>query len=139
MHKIIKLIPTILWGFFILFLTLKPKSHSGSNFPLWLVNLHPDKIAHFTFWAIWYAIFALTFLKQQSLLFNGTIEQDFPVNKRSIKAFYFILVATIVGAIIELLQWKLNWGRSAEWIDLLCDFLGLLFMYLVFRRSTSLK
>ncbi len=138
MHKTIKLIPTILWGFFILFLTLKPKSHSGSSFPIWLENLHPDKIAHFTFWAIWYVIFDLTFLTKQSSVGNNALTNDTLAHK-NIQALYFIGIATILGAIIELLQWKLNWGRSAEWLDLLCDFLGLVVIFMFCRRSARLK
>lgn len=138
MHKRIKLIPTILWGFFILFLTLKPKSSSASDLPLWLENLHPDKIAHFVFWAIWYVIYALTSLSKQSKTVNTSATQ-YNGLKTDYKAIYFIFIATLVGAMVEVLQWKLAWGRSAEWLDLLCDFLGLVFMYLFFRRSPRLK
>jgi len=138
MYKLIKLIPTILWGFFILILTLNPKSNSVSSLPLWLENLHPDKIAHFVFWAIWFVIYDLTVLSKESAIVNRSAT-NYNGLKAEYKAFYFILIASLVGAIVEILQWKLAWGRSAEWMDLLCDFLGLLFTYLLFRRSTSLK
>jgi VanZ family protein len=126
MFKRNKLIPTILWGFFVLYLTLRPKSESGGHLPVWLENLHPDKIAHFVFWGIWAVIFQFTYLKkkiQASIQFS---QKD--LQKSQLK---FAICAIIVGGAIELIQLHLNWGRSAEWLDFLADTLGIVLGLLV--------
>jgi len=146
MLKLNRKIPTILWGFFILYLTLKPKLSHGNNFPKWLENLHPDKIAHFGFWALWYFIFHYTFIMKQdqrkSQIEDSTLQHShFYLFKRE---YSFIAMSIFCGAIIEVLQFWLNWGRSAEWLDLLCDSLGVLAVFLMvnfcrFTHSTHKK
>ena len=122
-------IPTILWGFFILYLTLRPKSGSTSELPEWIERLHPDKIAHFVFWAIWAVIFHITYFKNkyQSLNANQFSQKD--LHKSQLK---FAVCAILMGAAIELLQLYLNWGRSAEWLDLLADSLGVVVVWLAY-------
>ena len=127
-----KLIPTIAWGFFIYYLTLKPKSTQGNILPEWLENLHPDKIAHFGFWALWYLIYYKTFIVSQNhnAVHNVKPQRSF-LNFNQFKLDHiFIIVAICNGAIIEGLQYWLNWGRSAEWLDLLCDSMGVIFTFI---------
>jgi len=119
------IIPAVLWGFFILYLTLKPKSGDDSLFPAWLIGLHPDKIAHFGFWGLWYVIYHVTYLKHFPTSTHTVVK-----NKRQL---LFIVVAIIIGATIELLQLSLNWGRSAEWLDLLADSSGVFSAFLFYR------
>lgn len=120
------IIPTILWGFLILVLTLKPSNpkHQG------LFNvIYIDKIAHFSFWAMWYLVFHFSYAK-----FLNDNETSRTTSNRS----KFVVFAIVFGGIIELLQLKLNWGRSAEWLDLIADSLGVIVPYtvlLVFRKS----
>ncbi len=133
MLKLNKKIPTILWGFFILYLTIRPKSSNGNNIPEWLENLHPDKIAHFGFWALWYLIYHFTIiLKQKS---RSSKIEDLPILDSHLyqfkREYSFIAIAIFFGATIEVLQLWLNWGRSAEWLDLLCDALGVLIAFLI--------
>ena len=114
-------IPTILWGFFILYLTLRPKSGSTSELPEWIERLHPDKIAHFVFWGIWAVIFQFTYLKKKLHASIQFSRKD--LHKSQLK---FAVCAILIGAAIELLQLYLNWGRSAEWLDLFADTLGVM-------------
>lgn len=135
MLKLNKKIPTILWGFFILYLTLRPKSSHGSLFPEWLEKLHPDKIAHFGFWALWYVIFHFTFLvhqKKSTLVYKNQDFSVFHVNRFALE-LKFMGLAIFIGGIIEVLQYQLNWGRSAEWMDLLCDSLGVIAVFVWFN------
>ena len=129
MFKKQSLIPAVLWGFFILYLTLKPKSGDDSLLPDWFKELHPDKIAHFGFWCLWYVIFHSTYLKYISFSTNSIIRW----NRQRV----FMVVAIIIGGMIELLQLKLNWGRSAEWLDLFADSSGVFtaFLYFVWRDN----
>jgi VanZ family protein len=128
MFKRNKLIPTILWGFFILYLTLRPKSGSTSALPEWIEQLHPDKIAHFVFWGIWAVIFQFTYLNKKIHSFIQFSQKD--LQKSQLK---FAICAILVGGAIELLQFHLNWGRSAEWLDFVADTLGVV-LGLLFGR-----
>jgi hypothetical protein len=125
MFKKQSIIPAVLWGFFILYLTLKPKSGDDSHFPAWLSLLHPDKIAHFGFWGLWYIVYHATYLKYISNAGDSTIKRN--------KQVIFVAVAIVVGGMIELLQLKSNWGRSAEWLDLFADSSGVFTAFLFYR------
>ena len=119
------IIPAVLWGFFILYLTIKPKSANDFHSPIWLKDFHPDKIAHFGFWALWYAIYHFTYLKQ------------FPISTqtkvKSKQQRIFIVIAILFGATIEILQFTLKWGRSADWLDLIADSSGVFSAFLYFK------
>ena len=126
------IIPAVLWGFFILYLTLKPKSGDDSILPIWLKELHPDKIAHFGFWGIWYVIYHITYIKYFPNATHASV--------RTQKQRLFIVLAIITGAVIEMLQLQLNWGRSAEWLDLIADSTGVFSAVLFFKlRDKSVK
>ena len=126
------IIPAVLWGFFILYLTLKPKSGDDSILPIWLKELHPDKIAHFGFWGIWYVIYHTTYIKHFPNATHASV--------RTQKQRLFIVLAIITGAVIEMLQLQLNWGRSAEWLDLIADSTGVFSAVLFFKlRDKSVK
>ena len=131
MFKKQSIIPAVLWGFFILYLNLKPKSGDDSHFPAWLSELHPDKIAHFGFWGLWYIIYHATYLKYISNAGDSTIKRN--------KQVIFVAVSIIVGGMIELLQLKLIWGRSAEWLDLFADSSGVVFasIYCSWREKNN--
>jgi len=130
MFKKQSIIPAVLWGFFILYLTLKPKSGEDSVFPNWLKELHPDKIAHFGFWGIWYIVFHVSYLKY----FTQLDERSLIIQKQGL----FIVTAILVGAVIEIMQFKLNWGRSAEWLDLIADSAGVFSAIVFFKLRDKL-
>lgn len=94
---------------------------------MWLRKFHPDKIEHFGAWFVWYWIYNKTYLKSIS---------DF---KKYFTAIKFIIFGSCFGIIIEILQWKLQWGRSAEWQDWLADSLGLLAAVLIFNKKGSVS
>jgi len=131
MFKKQNIIPAVLWGFFILYLTLKPKFGDDSHFPAWLIELHPDKIAHFVFWGIWYGIYYVTYLKYFPNAKNAS--------DRTKKQRLFIVVAIVIGAFIEILQLSLNSGRSAEWLDLLADSSGVFSAFLYYRWKDKIN
>ena len=111
---LIQLIPTILWGFLLLYLTVRPASSHESILPAWVSQLQPDKWEHAIAWGLWYWVFYKTFLKKD---FEG-------LNLQKADSL-FILVGILFGALVEWLQWVTAWGRSAEWLDLVSDTLGL--------------
>ena len=120
------IIPAVLWGFIILYLTIIPKSHPDT--PLlfqWMGKIKIDKIAHFVFWGLWYVIYHITFVKH-----NETSLAKSDKNKIQIR---FLIFAVIFGIGIEILQLKLNWGRSAELLDIVADSLGVLTAYALFK------
>ncbi len=123
-------IPAILWGFLIFYLTIKPKNTSNHEFPLWLISLNPDKIAHFVFWGIWYWIydFSLRFRNPQY-----QIQFDLPFYKRS--EFYTAAMMILCGALVEFLQWYTDWGRSVEAMDFIADTLGVLLAFWLLNRK----
>ncbi len=129
MFKKQTIIPAVLWGFFILYLTLKPKSSEDSPFLEWLKELHPDKIAHFVFWGLWYVVYHFTYLKYHSTADSIAIRRH--------KEHVFIVLAIVIGGIVEMLQLKLNWGRSAEWLDLIADGSGVLSVFLFFKLKDN--
>ena len=115
-----------MWGFIILYLTIIPKTHHQT--PLlfqWMGKLKLDKIEHFVFWGLWYVIYHLTFVKQSE---SSPVKSE--KNKLQIG---FVIFAVLFGVIIEILQLKLNWGRSAELLDIVADSLGVLCAYLFFK------
>ena len=115
-----------MWGFIILYLTIAPRSHPET--PLlfqWMGKVKIDKIAHFVFWGLWYVIYHITFVKQA----QGIPEKS-DRNKLQMR---FLIFAVIFGIGIEILQLKLNWGRSAELLDILADSLGVLTAYALFK------
>jgi VanZ family protein len=96
--------------------------------PEWIEQLHPDKIAHFVFWGIWAVIFQFTYLNKKIHSFIQFSQKD--LQKSQLK---FAICAILVGGAIELLQFHLNWGRSAEWLDFVADTLGVV-LGLLFGR-----
>jgi VanZ family protein len=86
-----------------------------------------DKLAHLGFF------YVLTIL-----LFYGKIKYQHNYSFRSLTIFKIILISTIIGGGIELLQWKVFTYRSAEWWDFGCDMIGTLmgvFSYMLLHLS----
>lgn len=129
----IPLIPAVTWGFFGLYLTLRPKS-SGDIFclPIWLEGLPIDKVAHFVFWGIWYGLYGFFFLNRDlsAKPLSSKINTKQALKERVLGIFILI----VVGAFIEIAQYLLNWGREAEWADLAADAAGVLAVALFFRK-----
>lgn len=101
----------MLWTLLILvFCNIKMPDTSGSGF--FFEGF--DKLVHLGFF------YVLTIL-----LFYGKIRQQHSYNFRSLTIVKVVLVGVLLGAGIELLQWKIFTYRSAEWWDLGCDLLGI--------------
>ncbi len=86
-----------------------------------------DKLAHTGFF------FVLTVL-----LFYGKIRQQRSYSYRIVTILKIFIITAIIGALIELLQWKVFTYRSAEWWDLFCDMLGVsmgVFGYVLLHRT----
>jgi glycopeptide antibiotics resistance protein len=122
LNQLIALIPTIAWGFLILYLTLRPKSVSIVMLPPWLELIPIDKIAHFVFWAIWYLIYDFGYLnKRLNVKDPQKVSGNWSSNPHQLGG---ILVMIGTGALVEIMQYYLQWGREAEWLDLIADTLG---------------
>ena len=127
LFKIIKknypLIPGLTWGFLILYLTLRPKkSFDFLTLPFWLEGLPIDKLAHFVFWGIWYGLYSNFYLSRSDLGKSKFFNRRGDKKER----LCGIVVMIGTGAFVEVAQFYLNWGREAEWTDLLADTAGIL-------------
>ncbi len=132
-NRVLLLIPAVTWGFLILYLTLRPKSAGDIvSLPTWLAGFPIDKIAHFTFWGIWYVLYAYFYLNRakvapsKSNFANSLIANPisaFSLNNERNLGIYTMI---IFGALIEIAQHQLDWGREAEWLDLAADAGGVL-------------
>lgn len=112
---------TLLWTVFILILcTIKmPDTHSESGF--FFEGF--DKLVHLGFF------FVLT-----TLLFYGRIQSQRSYEFRALTILKVIGITFLIGAAIELIQWKFFPYRSAEWWDLGSDMLGVMmgvFSYII--------
>jgi len=123
-------IPAILWGFFIFYLTLKPKKASDHEFPMWLMTIKPDKIAHFIFWGIWFWIYYFSVRYKNA---NHEIQEQKPFYQRS--DFFAACWMVACGALVEFLQWYTDWGRSLEAMDFIADTLGVFLAFWLLNRK----
>ncbi|HXI00314.1 MAG TPA: VanZ family protein [Sphingobacteriaceae bacterium] len=86
-----------------------------------------DKLVHTGFF------FVLTVF-----LFFGKIRQQRSYNFRIITVIKILLITSILGGAIELLQWKVFTYRSADWWDLFADMTGVgmgIFSYIFLHRT----
>jgi hypothetical protein len=128
--NILRKIPAFLWGFLILYLTLKPNQGSDHEFPIWLISIKPDKIAHFTFWASWYWIYHISFRQKNEARVTQPIK---PVYLRT--DFLVACWMVIFGALVEFLQWYTDWGRGVEAMDFVADTLGVFLAFWFLNRK----
>ncbi|WP_207426524.1 VanZ family protein [Pedobacter sp. SYSU D00535] len=86
-----------------------------------------DKLVHTGFF------FVLTVL-----MFYGKIRQQRSYVFRIKTILKILVIASALGAGIELLQWKVFTYRSADWWDLFCDIVGVgmgIFSYIFLHRN----
>lgn len=72
------------------------------------------------------------------LLFYGKIQQQGSYSFRILTVVKILIVATLLGGGIEILQWKVFTYRSAEWWDLFADLTGVgmgIFGYIFLHRT----
>lgn len=105
---------SILWGIFILVLTLMP-GNDIPRVPIWIERLHPDKIVHLFI----FAVFAF-------LLVDGFRKQGNPPFTINFALLLAMLVSIFIGGATELLQGWFIPLRSAEWKDFYADSAGTL-------------
>ncbi len=136
------LIPAVTWGFLILYLTLRPKSAGDIvSLPSWLAGLPVDKVAHFAFWGIWYGLYGYFYLKRPQLAAADRSSNFEVVGSQNLarlnrkERLLGISVMIFFGALIEIAQHQLNWGREAEWADLAADAAGVLIAALFYKKS----
>lgn len=129
----IPLIPAVTWGFLVLYLTLRPKSAGDVvSLPSWLVGMPIDKVAHFIFWGIWYGLYGIFYLNRRAAVLTFSPEK---IRVRTAKEpFIGIITLIVIGGVIEIAQYQLNWGREAEWADLAADAAGVLMAALFHKR-----
>ena len=130
----IPLIPAVTWGFLILYLTLRPKSDGDVvSLPTWLVGLPIDKLAHFGFWGIWYGLFHVFYLNNWRG-FQRAPKQGVKSSHNRKHQVYGIITMIVIGGLVEIFQYHLQWGREAEWADLAADAAGVLTAALFYKR-----
>lgn len=112
--KIFKIVMPIYWAF-LTYMLLRPSSGALNSF-----NFFDgiDKVVHFFIFAILSFCFWATFPKM---------------------AFWKFLLLTLFYALLtEILQGVMGLGRSMEFWDLIADTLGLIFGYILFRKTKLL-
>lgn len=100
---------TIVWSLVILFLSLYPFQVKADSIQLWQ---HTDKIIHFSMYAV------LTFFV--ALCVN-------PKNWLDNKSWLIVVICSLYGIIIELLQEIMKLGRSFDFLDIIANSLGVFF------------
>ena len=114
----------IVWSIIVLILCNVPMTSAGDP-PAFFEGF--DKMAHLGFF------FILTVL-----LLYGKINQQNSFDYRFLTIVKIVLITTILGGGIEILQWKVFTYRSAEWWDFISDMLGVgmgIFSYLLLHRK----
>jgi len=101
-------VPSVLWFLIIVIGSLLPSSKVPS------IDVS-DKWIHFVF----YAIFSF-------LLFLSTHTYTKSLNSHVKRWSLVLIIGTVVGLSIELIQYSLISGRHGEWMDVLVNTLGLL-------------
>ena len=113
--------PSIIWCLIILVGSILPSSNIQG------VEIS-DKLIHYVF----YAVFSF-------FLFLLSHNVNFGLNTLIKKWTFVITIGTLLGFIIEWIQYALIPSRSGEWIDLLANSIGLItmliFIYLFKRIS----
>lgn len=112
----------ILWSVLVLLLCNMPMADSG-NMPVFEGF---DKMVHTGFF------FVLTVL-----LFYGKIRQQLSYTYRIVTILKILLITTVLGGGIELLQLTVFTYRSAEWWDFFSDMIGVgmgIFSYIFLHR-----
>lgn len=100
----------IIWSAITLILCVLPPDNLPGISPLFAGF---DKLAHTGFF------FVLTVL-----LFYGKIKQQNSYKYRSITLIKIFIIGALLGAFIEIMQWRWFTYRSADWWDFFCDLLG---------------
>lgn len=100
----------VIWSIFILVACLMPIQHEPVDLPLFPGF---DKLVHLGFF------FVLTVL-----LFFGKIQRQASYVYRLSTLIKIVLLTSILGGGIELLQWKIFTSRSGEWWDFFSDMVG---------------
>lgn len=120
MKQLLKYIPSLVVAVLIAYLSLRTKPFE--HYPSFLLFPNSDKVIH-----------ALMYLTLSVSLF-------IPSGKNWLPATVTIVISTIYGGIIELLQHYYFPPRTGDWYDLLADFIGsfvgvsIVFLYRFFRR-----
>lgn len=122
-----KFLPAAIWSVIILILTGIPGSYIPRVHNLWGV-IEPDKVVHLFIFGV------LVFL----ILF-GLREKYFLSKKRYWFGIVSVLITSVYGMVIEILQLYLFIGRSGSRFDFYADAIGALLgwigFYLVFRKK----
>lgn len=116
---------SILWAIFVLIICEMPASDISPDSITFFEGF--DKLAHTGFF------FVLTVL-----LFHGKIKEQGSYNYRSLTILKILFITFSLGAIIEILQYKIFTYRSAEWWDLFADMTGVgmgIFGYIFLHRN----
>ena len=115
-------IPTVMWGFVVLWLSLLPKVEVDLPFQFKAI----DKFVHISF----YWILSCCLLYGQ--LLNGKIRQE-GTN------LMLLLLVVLFGGIIELLQNYVVITRTGEWADFAANTLGVILAYFLFKKIKEIS
>ena len=114
---------SVIWGIIILILSGIP----GSSAPkISFLNIpYSDKILHASF----YFILAFLILTEKSTNEKLTLRRK----------IFVIIIATIYGILIEILQKYVFIQRTSETLDAICNMLGAALSAIIFERTFKLK
>lgn len=115
-------LPTLVWATVILILTLLPTAKMP-QVPEW-------KLISFMTASHAVVFFILTFLMRR-----GFYLQQSYFNLRQFNGWYALVFSVLFGAIIELLQSTMGWGRQGDLMDIVSNSIGTLIAIPVFNLA----
>ncbi len=119
-------LPTLLWALFILIICAIP----GERIPklTFLEWLKPDKIVHL----LAYGLLCI-------LLLRSLLEAETHGWQKKNAIIFSLVISTLYGSLIEILQARVFINRSGDFRDVLADALGAILGWLIYRRFIQRK
>jgi VanZ family protein len=109
--KIRYFLPPFIWGVIIIFLSLTP-SNEMPEMNIWAF-LSFDKVAHLFFYALLALQLIIAFKKQNS---------NYTLKYRAVLCAF--IISLICGFSTEIMQYYMFAGRSADYLDMIANFIG---------------
>ncbi len=117
----------IVWTLIILLLTILPGGYFP-KVPSFMDLFSPDKLVHFFIFGFLTILAIMAFGRQYSFQFL-----------RSYKTLIALIYSISLGAITELLQGLMNWGRQASIYDFIANTIGCFIGILIYNKVIKKK
>lgn len=115
--------PALIWGFFIFYFSLMP----GDDVPDVLADMN-DKLVH-----------GMIYFVSAALIYLGFIRYNLSNAITGKALMIIIVVCTLVGAVVEVIQHYWVENRNGDWQDFIANTLGSLACVLLFRLVHGMR